>query len=60
MMVNSQKMNEKQIGELVGNKNWHNTPLKKKIVKTYSKELRGSNNFDFYKDPKTGEIFIKG
>ncbi|CAM9313785.1 hypothetical protein [Acinetobacter bereziniae] len=56
----SKKMNEKQIGELVGNKNWHNTPLKKKIVKTYSKELRGSNNFDFYKDPKTGEIFIKG
>lgn len=56
----SKKMNEKQIGELVGNKNWHNTALKKKIVKTYSKELRGSNNFDFYKDPKTGEIFIKG
>lgn len=25
-----------------------------------SKELKGSKNFDFYRDPKTGDIFIKG
>jgi len=56
----SKKMNEKQIGELVGNPKWHKIGLKEKIVKAYSKQLKGSKNFDFYKDPKTGEIFIKG
>ncbi|WP_151745311.1 hypothetical protein [Acinetobacter calcoaceticus] len=30
------------------------------IAAAYARELRGSKNFDFYRDPKTGDIFIKG
>lgn len=53
-------MNDRQIGELVGNPQWHKTNLKKSIVNAYRKELKGSTNFDFHKDPKTGKVFIKG
>lgn len=53
-------MNNKQIEEMTGNKNWHQTGLKRKIIREYSRELRGSTNFDFYKNSKTGEYFIKG
>lgn len=56
----SKKMNDKQIAELVGNPRWHQTNLKAKIINAYRKELKGSRNFDFYKDPKTGNIYIKG
>jgi len=56
----SKKMNDKQIAELVGNPRWHQTNLKSKIINAYRKELKGSKNFDFYKDPKSGNVYIKG
>ena len=42
------------------NANWHINNLKAKIIRAYSKELKGSKNFDFYRDPKTGDVFIQG
>ncbi|WP_421522856.1 VENN motif pre-toxin domain-containing protein [Neisseria yangbaofengii] len=56
----SKKMTDKQIQEMTGNKNWHKTNIKRNIVRRYSKELRGSNNFDFYRNLKNGDIFIQG
>ena len=56
----AKKLNERQISELVENPNWHKTNLKAKIIRAYNKELKGSKNFDFYRDPKTGDVFIKG
>lgn len=56
----AKKLNDKQISDITKNPNWHKTNLKKKIVNAYSRELKGSKNFDFYKDPKTGDVFIKG
>ncbi len=53
-------LNDKQIGNLVGNSKWHKTKLKDNIKEAYKKQLKGSKNFDFYRDPKTGDIFIKG
>ena len=30
------------------------------IVSAYARELREAKTFDFYRDPKTGDIFIRG
>ncbi|WP_040669639.1 hypothetical protein [Neisseria weaveri] len=53
-------MNEKQIQEMTGNKNWHQTNIKRNIARKYGKELRGATNFDFYRNSKSGDIYIQG
>ena len=30
------------------------------IASAYARELREAKTFDFYRDPKTGDIFIRG
>ncbi|WP_446905790.1 two-partner secretion domain-containing protein [Acinetobacter baumannii] len=56
----AKKLNNNDIVDLTKNPNWHKTSLKSRIAAAYARELRGSKNFDFYRDPKTGDIFIKG
>ncbi|WP_032000773.1 DUF637 domain-containing protein [Acinetobacter baumannii] len=56
----AKKLSNNDIVDLTKNPNWHKTSLKSRIAAAYARELRGSKNFDFYRDPKTGDIFIKG
>jgi filamentous hemagglutinin len=56
----SKKMTKNQVSDILDDKNWHKTNLKKQIVRKYGKQLKGSKNFDFYKNNRTGEVFIKG
>ncbi|WP_036494179.1 hypothetical protein [Neisseria weaveri] len=56
----AKKMNDQQIQEMTGNKNWHKTNIKRNIARRYGKELRGSTNFDFYRNYKSGDIYIQG
>lgn len=58
--LQAKKMNDSQIRDMTNNPNWHTSNLKKKIVRRYGRELKGSTNFDFYRDPKTKEVFIQG
>ena len=55
----AKKMSKNQIDDLFGNKSWHSNGTKNKIAKDYSKELKGSKNFDFYR-AKNGDIYIQG
>ena len=41
-------------------KDWHKSKIKDKIAKRYGKELSGARNFDFYRNPKSGNIYGKG
>jgi filamentous hemagglutinin len=60
MSSDAKIMRETQIADLLGDVNWHQKSFKSDIAKKYSKELKGSKNFDFYIDKKTGAVFIKG
>ena len=60
MSSDAKKMRENQIADLLGDSNWHQKSFKTDIAEQYSKELRGSTNFDFYLDKKTGAVFIQG
>ena len=55
----AKKMDKKQIEEMLG-KDWHKSKIKEKIAKRYGKELSGAKNFDFYRNPKSGNIYGKG
>ena len=55
----AKKMNKKQVEEMLG-KDWHKSKIKSKIAKRYEKELLGKNNFDFYRNPKSGNIYGRG
>ena len=47
MSSDAKKMRENQIADLLGDSNWHQKSFKTDIAEQYSKELRGSTNFDF-------------
>ena len=55
-------MIDEEIFHLLKDENWHEKKrqFKDKIADKYSKELKGSRNFDFYIDRRTKEVFIKG
>ena len=55
----AKKMDKKQVEEMLG-KDWHKSKIKDKIAKRYGKELSGARNFDFYRNPKSGNIYGKG
>ena len=55
----AKKINKKQVEEMLG-KDWHKSKIKDKIAKRYGKELSGARNFDFYRNPKSGNIYGKG
>ena len=52
-------MDKKQVEEMLG-KDWHKSKIKSKIAKAYEKELLGKTNFDFYRNPKSGNIYGRG
>ena len=55
----ARRMSDKQLEEMFG-KDWHRTNLKSRIAMHYRSELRGSKNFDFFRNPKTGNIYGRG
>lgn len=53
-------MSDEQLAECFGNKNWHKTSAKTKLMKKFAKQLKGSTNADLYIDKSTGEVLLKG
>jgi len=58
-LKDAKKMKSKDIDKFLG-KDWHKNGEKRKLLKQFRKELKGSTNADFYINKKTKEIFIKG
>jgi hypothetical protein len=56
---NCKKMTEDQITQLLG-KDWHKNGSKSRLVKKFSRELKGSTNADFYVDKTTFEVLLQG
>ena len=56
----AKKLSSKEIGQKVERGDWHKTKLKSNLQKQYSRELRGSKNFDIYQNKETGNFFIQG
>ena len=57
----AKKMPDKDLDEYMGIPGWHkNKKNKEQYLIDYYKKLKGSSNFDFYWNKRTGDLFIKG
>jgi hypothetical protein len=52
-------MNDSDLEKFFGDKNWHKTNAKGKLLSKFKKQLKGATNADLYKDA-SGEILLRG
>ena len=57
--TNAKKMNENDLANFFGNKDWHKSSAKRDYLKRFFKQLKGDTNADFYIDKISNEVLLK-
>ena len=52
-------MNENDLANFFGNKDWHKSSAKRDYLKRFFKQLKGDTNADFYIDKISNEVLLK-